>query len=448
MAQKKFSGVIRIHRRATLMTEERTFILNPFPPGITKPSISEQEDEGKKMFNYLKQKEATISGELSDNVLFNARVFCKRIIKISGEEFAPEKDDRLSKDIEKFFKKDYQQIASKLNDINITNVSALYHRIKNSDAEISAFSKYLGVPESAIIRFLKAIEAADKNHSVTTAPPKDPVTQGARERGLSPTHRSANKQSSDFPRSAITSKLPSEVDLTSKITRVKDQGARATTVAFVVTALLEYELINMGAYSKSLDLSEQYLYWACKQIDGAPNYEGTFIEHAMKVLKNGLRSKRLAPGICMEKDWPYANWTISENESHDPPPKKALLARKYGIVNYKKLNPKSVQDLKTALADNHCVALSLFIYHFWVDGFAWATGQISVPFQVNPNGAHAICLVGYKDNDASHSDGDFIFKNSWGTNWGVQRPDKGFGSLPYQYVIQNGIEAFIIEPWV
>jgi hypothetical protein len=39
-----------------------------------------------------------------------------------------------------------------------------------------------------------------------------------------------------------------------------------------------------------------------------------------------------------------------------------------------------------------------------------------------------------------------VFKNSWGPLWGGNRkPDRGFGVLPYRYVLKEAIEAWIVD---
>jgi C1A family cysteine protease len=81
-------------------------------------------------------------------------------------------------------------------------------------------------------------------------------------------------------------------------------------------------------------------------------------------------------------------------------------------------------------------------YHFWEDDYTWREGVISLPLGIEANGAHAICLTGYTDSDAMHRDGYFTFKNHWGEEWGHNRADKGFGSLPYRYFLREAIEAY------
>lgn len=165
----------------------------------------------------------------------------------------------------------------------------------------------------------------------------------------------------------------------------------------------------------------------------------------MEVLKGGVKSKGLGPGVCREKDWPYRIVSLPGNQSQGPPPARALKAIKFAVSRYGKLNPNSIKALKTALANRMCVGLSVYTYHFWEDGYVWREGIISLPIRIGHNGAHAICLVGYKDSDDHHRDGYFIFKNSWGTAWGAGRRDPGFGSLPYRYVIKEGIEAWTVD---
>ena len=445
----RFSGVIRVNHRARLETEHGSLTLIPYPPDAPIEPVK-MESMGRELFAYLKNKQATVLGVRFENKLFYASL-AESKLQSTEYKLGPEGHDKFAQQIEEYFHTDSQQIAERLNDAGILTVNAFYHRIKNFEPEVLAFSQYLKVPEDAIKRFLKAIEEDTRNKGLVTAPPRVPVTRGvdlkrvARVAGVAKKKR-ASAVPPTFPDSAITPKLPSGVDLSGKVTRVKDQGPfRGTCVAHTAAALLEFELIKGGSYNRRLDLSEQYLYWGCKQIDGAVDDHGTFIEYAVEVLKSGVAPKKLEPGVCKEQAWPYDDVSIPGNESQDPPPARAIRAQKYGVSKYNRLNPSSIKELKTALSKNHCVGLSVYTYHFWIDGYAWREGIISLPFRIEPDGAHAICLVGYEDNDASHSDGYFIFKNSWSTKWGAGRSNRGFGSLPYRYVIEEGIEAWTVE---
>lgn len=454
MLPKRFSGPIKIDKqgRARIQTSQGALTLIPYPQGAPL-SKKEMEVMGKMLFSYLNNKTATVSGELAGTRLFNAHLAESRL-SIRDVKLGPQGRDKFSQSIEQYFKRDSQQIAAKLNLAGISTVSAFYHRVKNYQPEVDAFSKFLKVPRESIKHFLAAIDSDQRNRALVAAFPRYPVTRGVNLARINraigvPVKKHASAMPPPFPNSARTPKLPSNVLLTNKVTKVRDQGPfRGTCVAHTAAALLEFELIYRNLATRRLDLSEQYLYWACKQIDGASNDEGTFIEYAMEVLLNGVKPKAYPAGVCKEQDWPYDSVSITGNESHDPPAKKAIKAiqgikgKAFRIGGYTKLNPTSIKDLKTAIARNHCVGLSVYTYHFWTDNYTWREGIISLPFRIRPDGAHAICLVGFKDNDATHTDGYFIFKNSWGPNWGAGRADRGFGSLPYRYVIKEGIEAW------
>lgn len=456
MPHKNFSGTVKINGRARLATDEGTLTLIPYPPDA--PVESEvMEWVGREIFIYLKDRQATIRGELIGKRIYFAQVAPNKL-PIKDVEIAPDSHDKFSRNIEQYFKQDSSEIVEKLNNAAIFTVSAFYHRVKDDGQEIPAFAKYLKVPEASIKQFLAGIEASRNARALTTAPPKIPVARGidlarmSRVAGV-PVKRQAPATPPPFPPSERTLNLDSRVDLRKTVTRVKDQGPfRGTCVAHATAAIFEHELIQHGKFKKSsLDLSEQYLYWGCKEIDGAPTHEGTFIEYAVEVLKRGVK-KKYPPGTCLERSWRYELAPIAGNESQDPPPFSAAQAGELRkaekfprIKKYTKLNHNSIKEIKEALAANHCVGLSVYTYHFWTDGYAWREGVISLPFLIKPDGAHAICLVGYKDNDATHSDGYFIFKNSWGRKWGVNRSDRGYGRLPYRYVIKEGIEAWIVH---
>ena len=460
---KKYTGTVRIRgARARLQRSRgKSLLLIPYPKNAPL-DLDQMLFNGVHLFGFLKNQKATVVGELDGE-----RLYCA-MLHGNGEEAAeisarPRLHDELAGRVAKIFPEDSPIIVKRLNSAGIMTSDAFYHRVRHFEPEVEAFAAYLEVSKAAISRFLTAMEKDKSQAALIMAPPMRPVQRGVsvdmirRVTGVSPPEPPAVPP--DLPNTEHTPSLPREVDLRSDmcVTRIKDQGMfRGTCVAHTGAAMMESELIlksrseagsgDRPRFNRRLNLSEQYLYWACKEVDGAPYQGGTFIEYAAKVLREGIPQKQLRPGICRESAWRYNELSIPGNESQGPIPRPALIADKYPAVKARRLKHASPKDLKKALASGHPVGLSVFTYHFWTDPFAWREGVISLPFRIRYDGAHAICLVGYRDSDSSNSDGYFTFKNSWGTSWGAGRPqDPGFGDLPYRYVLTEGIEAWVFE---
>ena len=66
---------------------------------------------------------------------------------------------------------------------------------------------------------------------------------------------------------------------------------------------------------ESLDLAEQFAYWAAKTNDGSPDDEGTWLHVAVPVVAR--------EGVCREAAWPYNPSPIPGDEAQGPPPADA-----------------------------------------------------------------------------------------------------------------------------
>ncbi len=234
--------------------------------------------------------------------------------------------------------------------------------------------------------------------------------------------------------------LPANVNWISQMPPIHDQGQRGTCVAFAALAAVEH---YQGSQNQYQDMSEQFLYWNCKQNDGKPNGYGTFLAVAMPLLQRD--------GCCLESDWPYNPTVIPGSEGQDPPPSGAQLqALQYKVSPYNQLAPTSVPDLKNELARQRCVAFDIPVYNSWYQNTEVArTGELTLPIpSERPVGGHAMCLVGYEDlpGEEEIGSGKFILRNSWGTtSWASQSPyGAGYGTIPYAYIARYGQEAYSI----
>lgn len=229
--------------------------------------------------------------------------------------------------------------------------------------------------------------------------------------------------------------LPAEVNLTELLAPPRQQGKRNTCVAFTLVALYQHTSGDLS------DLSEQFLYWACKERDGIPHIQGTKPDVALEVLSE--------MGVCTEQTWPYQAQVLPGNEGQGPPPPTAMIeAQQRRILSYRTLPPRDIHQIKGALAAGHALLLGLPIYEHWTGTWQARTlGRVRVPLPGEGSlGGHAVAALGYRDDASVPGGGYFIVRNSWGTSWATQNPDgPGYCHIPYRLVFENNLACCLIE---
>lgn len=232
---------------------------------------------------------------------------------------------------------------------------------------------------------------------------------------------------------------PPEFSLLDKFGPVRDQGQRGTCVAFAVTAFREF------FEGVDIDLSEQFMYWACKQLDGIPDIPGTTLVAATDALRSY--------GICLESTWPYVPSCNTDElgETCGEPSQSALNeATIYRMNNTKFLQTQVIDAYKSALTgyDGEIpkpIVVGVYVFESWYNSnTTWITGKIPMPLPGEvPVGGHAMTIIGYKDDPDVPGGGFFILRNSWGTQWASQSPiAPGYGMAPYAYISNYTLEAF------
>jgi len=234
-----------------------------------------------------------------------------------------------------------------------------------------------------------------------------------------------------------------DVDLSPLMPPIRNQGDRGTCVAHATCALLEYRFGHRGPLPNSQDYSEQFQYWNCKQHDGIPNQEGTFLSVSVPLL--------FTDGCCKESTWPYNPVVIPNDEAQGPPPPAALQAAPlFKISKFNQLNARAVAEIKTELAQGRPVAITVPVFDYcWFNSETRSSGDITLPIPGDiTNEGHAVCLVGYEDllGEEELGGGRFLVRNSWDALWGVNNPlGAGYGTIPYSYITTYGDEAYSIE---
>jgi hypothetical protein len=231
--------------------------------------------------------------------------------------------------------------------------------------------------------------------------------------------------------------LPPFVNHASAMPPGKQQGSRGTCVSFAMTAVHEYyERLSANAVQ---DYSEQFLYHETKQIDGQPDDCGTWNVKAAEILGN--------LGQCGEDVWAYNGNLPCNNNGVEPATARTSAApHKLATVI---LDPRRVDDIKTALFNGSVVAFSIPVYNSWYQsGETARTGRITMRIgNEQMNGGHAMCLIGYQDQDDAPGGGFFILRNSWFGQWGTDCPfGSGNGTIPYAYISSDCWEAVTTEP--
>lgn len=229
----------------------------------------------------------------------------------------------------------------------------------------------------------------------------------------------------------------------------KQQGSRNTCVAFTMVAM--YRIITQS----SEDLSEQFLYWACKQRDtraSPPGMPPPLLKDGRGTLPQFAVQALIEDGVCLEAEWPYKYVKLEEDVDNGRPSEAVRqLARKRRITSGGPLagNATHSAAICQALSEGLPVLLGVWTYPFWyAGGQSRKAGRVRARLdgEAKRNG-HAICAVGYKQDPAAPGGGYIIFRNSYGTDFGEENPDgSGYGHIPYAVVDKDNMFAWVIDP--
>jgi hypothetical protein len=237
--------------------------------------------------------------------------------------------------------------------------------------------------------------------------------------------------------------VPSAVDLKPDVFEVDNQLSIGSCTANAVTSAIELLLKSKKQDPKSL--SRLFLYWNTRNIiEDRAGQEGA-------VLRNAVRSA-YHQGVCFETMWPYVESnsnTKPSQESYDQVRTNDLKVKRYERVqiNTNQLSREVILNgIKSALADGLPVIWAGLVGQqlYSLRGPWKEQNYSSVTTQGNPSvGGHAMLIIGYDDSCQK-----FLVENSWGSGWG----DGGFCGIPYNVIIDDAFEAWVIrgfkDAWV
>lgn len=228
--------------------------------------------------------------------------------------------------------------------------------------------------------------------------------------------------------------LPPAVDLKPWCSEVSNQGDLGSCTAHAAVGIVEY--FENRAFGKHIDGSRLFIYKTTRDLLGCTGDTGAYLRTTMAALTFF--------GVPPEKYFPYS----ADKTKFDIEPSTFVyeIAESYESTSYFCHDPFGTSRTAAAILDSVKQYLAAGVPSmFGFYGFPSFTDPTNVkggiPYPGPDESAawgHAIAAVGYDDglkiknlNTKKETTGALLIRNSWGTTWG----DKGYGWLPYDYVL-------------
>jgi len=227
--------------------------------------------------------------------------------------------------------------------------------------------------------------------------------------------------------------LPSSVDLRKWCSPIENQGQLGSCTANAGAGVVEY--FENRAFGRYLNASRLFLYKATRNFAKLSGDSGAFLRSTMGAL--------VLFGVPPEDYWPYTD--KSPDFDKEPSAFCYAFAENYKAIKYFRHDPPNLtkQEVLDSVKKNLAAGIpSIFGFTVYNSiSQAATTGKIPFPCANEKiAGGHAIVAVGYNDSMVirniicgTQTTGALLIRNSWGTGWG----DKGYGWLPYEYVLKE-----------
>lgn len=206
------------------------------------------------------------------------------------------------------------------------------------------------------------------------------------------------------------------------VVKLKDQGRLGSCVGFAGSYCKDEQ--EKRNYPLKIPItSPLYIYKKCKERDGIPDAEGTYIRTANDVLKN--------VGTCLEKTYQYSD----EKPMRPIPPEADKEAEEYKIKHYVRLN--NLHEIKQAIVEHGYVVAGFMVLSTFMEPELDGVNAFVPPFEGHILGGHAVSVIGY-DDDLTHTyrngnsfTGFIKIVNSWRDGTGKWWGSGGTAYIPY-----------------
>jgi len=228
-------------------------------------------------------------------------------------------------------------------------------------------------------------------------------------------------------------RLPAKVDLKKWCSSIENQGNLGSCTAHAAMGIVEY--FERRAFGKHIDGSRLFVYKATRNLMGVTGDTGAWLRNTMGAL--------VLCGIPPEKYWLYTD--KKPDFDKEPPSFVYAVADNYEALRYFCHDPLGASISPAALLEKVkrflAAGIPSMFGFFGFPSFGQSNVKGGIPYPCPGEQAqwgHAIVALGYDDTMKlknlkcnRETEGALLIRNSWGTGWG----DKGYGWLPYQYVL-------------
>jgi C1A family cysteine protease len=241
--------------------------------------------------------------------------------------------------------------------------------------------------------------------------------------------------------------LPVSVDLREGCSPIEDQGQIGSCTAHAGAGIIEY--YERTSFGRHIDTSRLFLYKVTRNLMKMKGDTGSYLRTTMGAM--------VLFGVPPEDFWPYTD--EEKKFDQEPPAFCYAFAQNYQTIKYFRHDPPGtkseeiIRKVKTYLSKGHPAMFGFTVYNSIEQ--AESTGKIPFPSpKERIEGGHAVVVVGYDDKmkirnkyGKIETTGALLIRNSWGKEWG----EKGYGWLPYEYILRGLAEDFwsiLKKEWV